>query len=273
MSTITTSPSPLEALKVKQHGIWSSGDYNRIAALTVPVSETLVDLAGPRPGERVLDVATGTGHAALAAARRFSTVTGVDYVESLVDIARRRAAAENLDVAFEVGDAEDLRFADASYDVVLSAIGVMFTADHERAAAELLRVIRPGGRVALASWTPDGFVGQILRMVGRHVPPPPVATPPTHWGDLETLRPLLGDAAITRSERREVKQRFASPEHFADLFLTYYGPTHKARAALDEEGQAGLRADLVELARSRNTSDDGSVLLPWEYLVVVATRP
>jgi SAM-dependent methyltransferase len=267
-----TEQSALAALKTKQHGIWSSGDYNRIAALTVPVAERLVEVTDPRPNDRVLDVATGTGHAALAAARRFCDVTGVDYVSALVEIARRRAAAEDLEVRFADGDAEELAFADESFDVVFSAIGVMFTADHDRAAAELLRVCRQGGRIALASWTPEGFVGQMLRTVGRHVAPPPAAKPPTRWGSAEALTELLGAAAMVRTERGTASQRFLSPEHFVDFFLTNYGPTYKAYRALGADAGEALRRDLVELARASNHALDGSLKLEWEYLVAIATK-
>jgi len=269
---IPTEQSPFAALKAKQRGIWSSGDYNRIAALTVPVAERLVEVADPRPHDRVLDVATGTGHAALAASRRFCEVTGVDYVPALVEIARRRAAAEDLDVRFVDGDAEDLPFADESFDVVVSAIGVMFTADHERAASELLRVCQPGGHVALASWTPEGFVGQMLRTVGRHVTPPAVAKPPTRWGSTEALHELFGAAATVRAERGTASQRFTSPEHFVDFFLTHYGPTHKAYGALGADAGEALRRDLVELAADSNRALDGSLRLEWEYLIAIATK-
>ena len=270
--TTTTDPSPLQALKAKQHVVWSSGDYNRIAAITVPVSEALVETVAPRPGADVLDVATGTGHVALAAARSFSRVSAVDYVEALVEVTRRRAQAEDLAVDARVGDAEHLPYADRSFDVVLSALGVMFTADHAQAASELLRVCRPGGTVALASWTPTGFIGQLLKTVGRHVPPPPAAQPPTRWGTPEVVRELLGDGVSqVRFETRTVRQRFASPEHFADVFLEHYGPTHKAAEALGDR-RGALRDDMVALARSADQGVAGSFTSDWEYLVAVATR-
>ncbi len=271
--TTTDALAPLEVLKRKQHAVWSSGDYNRIAALTVPVAERLTAAAEIRPGSRVLDVATGTGHVALAAARQFARVTAVDYVPSLVEVGRRRASAEGLDVDFVEADAEGLPFPDESFDVVLSAIGVMFTADHERAAAELVRVTRPGGTIALANWTPGGFIGQMLRLVTRHVPPPPVAKPPTRWGTPEEVRSLLGGAVDDlRFERQEVLQRFSGPEHFADFFLTHYGPTRTAAAALDDAGRQALRQDLVDLAASSNRAVDGTAAIAWEYLVTVAVK-
>lgn len=271
--TATTELPPLEALKGKQHVVWSSGDYNKIAAITVPVSETLVELAPPQPGARVLDVATGTGHAALAAARRFADVTAIDYVSTLVDIARRRTEAEGLAIDIREADAEQLPFDDESFDVVYSAIGVMFTADHQRAANELVRVCRPGGRIALASWTPSGFIGRLLGAVGQHVPPPPAAQPPTRWGNPEVVGELLGDGvAQTRHEIRTVTQRFDSAEHFADFFLTHYGPTHKAAAQLADDRRAEFRSNLVELARSADTTTDPGCTIEWEYLVTIATR-
>jgi SAM-dependent methyltransferase len=195
--------TPLEELKAAQLRTWNSGDYGRIAWLTVPLARCLVTETGVRPGSSVLDVATGTGHVAIEAARMFCNVTGIDYVDSLVEVARRRAVAEVLPIAFEVADAEELPFADASFDAVLSAIGVMFTADHDRAAAELVRVCRPGGRIGVASWTAEGFIGQLLKTVTAHVQPPPVALPPTRWGNEEVVRELLG-APRRRGHRRDL---------------------------------------------------------------------
>lgn len=284
MSTTTVQPAPqptdpgseqsaLEALKTKQQQIWSSGDYGRIAWITVPLATELVDAVDLRAGAGVLDVATGTGHVAIEAARAFCQVTGTDYVPALLDVARRRAAAEDLAIDFVDGDAERLPFADGSFDVVLSAIGVMFTADHERAAAELVRVTRSGGRIGLANWTPTGFVGRLLKIVGAHVPPPPAAQPPTRWGSDEHVRELLGPrvgdiATYTAS----VTQRFTSPEHFADFFLTHYGPTHAAAARLDDQGRAALRADMVRLAHEFNRATDGTFVSDWDYLVATADK-
>jgi SAM-dependent methyltransferase len=269
---MTTLASYTE-LRDKQQKVWSSGDYNKIAAMTVPLSEHLVDHIGVAPGARVLDVATGTGHAALAAARRSAVVTGIDYVPELLDIARRRAAAEDLKVDFTQADAEDLPYDHAAFDIVLSAIGVMFSADHQRAAQELTRVCRPGGRIGLASWTPEGFVGGMLATVGRHVTPPAGAQPPTRWGTEAVVAELVGnDVTDVDSSTATVRQRFVDAEAFADLFLTYYGPTYSAANRLSEEGRAALRDDLVTLANSYSHGQGKGLVVDWEYRIVTATR-
>ncbi|MGZ5403071.1 MAG: methyltransferase domain-containing protein [Nocardioides sp.] len=268
--TITTDYTEL---RDKQQQVWSSGDYNKIAAITVPLSEHLVDLVGVEPGSRVLDVATGTGHAALAAARRSGVVVGIDYVPELLDIARRRATAENLEIDFAQADAEDLPYGDGAFDIVVSAIGVMFSADHQRAARELARVCRRGGRIAVASWTPEGFVGGMLAAVGRHVSPPAGAQPPTRWGHEDVVAGLLGDDVIdVDSVTATVTQRFADADAFADLFLTYYGPTYSAANRLTEEGRAALRDDLVALANSFDRGQGSGLVVDWEYRIVSATR-
>ena len=273
MTPSQTAPSALAALKDKQQQIWSSGDYGRIAWITVPLAAELCRAIELRPGSQVLDVACGTGHVALEAARTFCQVTGIDYVADLVETARRRAAAEDLEVDFRVGDAEDLPFADDSFDDVLSAIGVMFTADHDRAAAELVRVCRPGGRIGMANWTPTGFVGAMLKTVAKHVPPPPAAQPPTRWGTEQVVAELLGDRVHDlASYTASVTQRFPSPEAFAEFFLTNYGPTHMAAASLDDAGRAALRTDLVTLAHRANQALDGTFVSDWEYLVLTAEK-
>lgn len=272
--TITTNHTASHTeLRDKQHQVWSSGDYNKIAAITVPLSEALVEHVGIGPDDRVLDVATGTGHAALAAARRSADVTGTDYVPGLLDIARRRAAAEDLTVKFVEADAESMPCEDGEYDVVLSAIGVMFSADHRLAAQELVRVCRPGGTIAVASWTPLGFIGQLLATVGKHVTPPAGAQPPPRWGIEETVAELLGDQVTdVASTTRTVTQRFTDAEQFADLFLTYYGPTYSAAKRLSDAGRAALRADMVELARSFDRGEGSGLVFDWEYRIVTARR-
>ena len=273
MSFTPIASTPLEELKAKQHQIWNNGDYNKIAWITVPLAGRLLSAVAPKPGSTVLDVACGTGHVAIEAARAFCDVTGIDYVADLVETARHRAAAEGLTIAFDEADAEALPFADESFDYVVSAIGVMFTADHDRAAAELVRVCKPGGTIGLANWTAEGFIGRVLTTVGTHVAPPPVALPPIRWGNEAVVRELLGDAVTgVSSQTHVVTQRFLSEESFADFLLTYYGPTYTAAQRLDDEGRAAFRADLVALAHDTNQATDGSFVNDWEYRVLTAER-
>jgi ubiquinone/menaquinone biosynthesis C-methylase UbiE len=223
-------------------------------------------------GERVLDVAAGNGNATLAAARRFARVTSTDYVPALLERGRRRAEADGLDVTFEVADAEALPYPDASFDVVLSTFGVMFAPDHERAAGELMRVCRPGGRIGLASWTPAGFVGQLFRVVAAHVPPIPGVRSPLLWGtDAHTQDLFKGAEAIAQTVRYFVF-RYRSPEHWVDVFRTYYGPVHKAFAALDAGRQAALEADLIALLRKSDWGGRAGLAVRGEYLETVVTR-
>ncbi len=258
-------------LQTKQQAVWSSGDYNRIAALTVPVNEATIATAAPVPGERLLDVATGTGHSALSAARQGADVVGIDYVPALIEIARKRAAAEQVPAEFIEAAAENLPFPDSSFDVVVSAIGVMFAADHQRAADEIVRVVRPGGRIVVTSWTATGFVGGILATVGRHVSPPPGARPPVLWGDEDYVAERLGSAVASVSSSTAVlTSRFADAEAFADLFLDYYGPTFSAAKRLDEAGREVLKGDLVEHARRHERRVSGGVAIDWEYRIVRA---
>lgn len=241
--------------------------------MTVPLGDALCEAVDLPAGAAVLDVATGTGHVALAAARRFCAVTGIDYVPELLADARDRAAAEGLEVAFEEADAEQLPFPDGSFDFVLSAIGVMFTADHQKAAGELARVCRPGGRIGMVNWTPDGFIGQLLKIVGRHAPPPPGASPPTRWGSDDVLRELFAGAVTDLAgETDTVRLRFPSAEFFADFLLEHYGPTRKAAERLSSDGRNAFRDDLVSHAREANRAVDGTVAIDCEYLTAVATR-
>jgi ubiquinone/menaquinone biosynthesis C-methylase UbiE len=271
--TITTGTTQYTELRDKQQKVWSSGDYNKIAAITVPLSEDLVDHVGIGPDARVLDVATGTGHAALAAARRSADVVGIDYVPALLDIARRRAAAEDLDIEFREADAEALPYDDGSFDFVLSAIGVMFSADHQQAARELARVCRSGGQIGLASWTPEGFIGGLLATVGKHVAPPAGAQPPTRWGTESVVAELLGDDVTeVASVVGTVTQRFTDAEALADLFLTYYGPTYAAAGRLSEDDRAAFRRDIVALADSYDRGHGDGLVLDWEDRIVTATR-
>jgi SAM-dependent methyltransferase len=262
----------LEEIKAKQQVTWSSGAYDKIAWITVPLADTLCDAVDIRPGSKVLDVATGTGHVALAAARRFCETTGVDYVPALIEKARARADAEGLAVAFEEGDAEALRFDDGSFDFVLSAIGVMFTADHPKAASELVRVCKPGGTVGMVNWTPSGMVGDMFRAIAKHVPPPPEAKPPGLWGTEDYLKEILGDGVDLNITPGSVRTYFLSPEHFADFFIENYGPTLKAYESLPEDGRSALRNDYIEVAKKRNSAKDGTAAIDFDYIVAVAKK-
>lgn len=268
------SPAPdLAAIKTRQQATWASGDYAVIGTTLQIVGETLAEAADVRAGERVLDVAAGNGNATLAAARRFAAVTSTDYVPHLLDKGAARAQAEGLAVSFQAADVEALPFADGSFDVALSTFGAMFAPDHARTAAELLRVVRPGGRIGFAAWTPEGFIGQLFRLVGSHVPPPAGLRSPVKWGDEPYVVELFGPHADDiRCSRRIFNFRYRSPAHWVEVFRTYYGPTHKAFAALDGDGQARLQADLLTLLESRNVGGAGSLVVPGEYLEVVVTR-
>jgi SAM-dependent methyltransferase len=262
----------LSVVKGKQQAAWSSGDYAEVGNRILLVSELLCDAVDLRAGERVLDVATGTGNAALAAARRFADVVGIDYVPSLLDRARVRAEADGLDIDFRVGDAEALEFDDDSFDVVLSACGAMFAPDHKRTAGELVRVCRPGGRIGMVNWCPDGYVGALFRTIAKHVPPPPGVEPPGRWGDETYLRELWGDTVTIVAPRKTFLFRFPSPEVHVDFFARYYGPTVKAFEALGDGDGKALRDDILEAVRSFNRADDGTLVLQMDYLEVVATK-
>lgn len=263
----------LEEIKTKQQMTWSSGDYSKVAWQTVPLADALVEAVDLRPESTVLDVATGTGHVALAASRRFGETTGVDYVPAFIEMARRRAEAEGLPIRFDVGDAEALEFPDGSFDYVLSAIGVMFTANQEKAASELLRVCKSGGTIGMVNWTPPGFVGQMFKTISAHVPPPPGVKPPGLWGTEERLGELFGDDVSSLSIKPgSLTWRFRSPEHYADFFITNYGPTLKAYETVAEDKKQAFRDDLIALAERFNRAGNGSFVSDWDYVTVVATK-
>ncbi|WP_433063121.1 class I SAM-dependent methyltransferase [Dactylosporangium sp. CS-033363] len=260
-------------IKQRQQTAWASGDYAAVGARFPLTAELLCEAADLRAGERVLDVACGSGNAAIAAARRFCQVTGVDYVPSLLERARLRAAAEGLAATFQEADAEDLPFPDGSFDAVLSTCGAMFAPDQQQTARELLRVCRPGGRVAMVNWTPDSYVGALFRTIGRHVPPPPGLRPPVEWGDEARLRELFGPHVTIEAPRRSFHWRFLSAEHQADFFADCYGPANRALATLDAAGAAQLRREMAETVKEYDVSDDATLVLRMDYLEAVVRKP
>jgi ubiquinone/menaquinone biosynthesis C-methylase UbiE len=272
MSTALDRPADLAALKRRQQATWASGDYSAVAALIVPIAEQLVDLADLRAGSRVLDVATGSGNAAIAAAQLASNVVGVDYVDSLLERGRERAAAERLDVEFRSGDAEDLPFPDASFDAVLFVFGSMFAPNHVQTAGEIARVTRPGGTIALASWTPEGFIGALFRVVARYAPPPTGVASPALWGTADYLESLFGQTVHWTHTPKTFTFRFPSAEAFAHYFSVHYGPTLKTLEAAGDRG-AEFKAELAELARrSSRLDDNGPVAIPATYLASIGAR-
>lgn len=276
MTTTTSTAAPAisapPSIKTRQQATWASGDYAVIGTTLQIVGEQLCEAADVCAGERVLDVAAGNGNATLAAARRFAEVTSTDYVPALLEVGRRRAEAERLAVTFEVADAEALPYPDASFDAVLSTFGVMFTAAQEQAAGELRRVCRPGGRIGLACWTPSGFLGDLFKVVGKHVPPMPGVRSPLLWGTEAHLRTLFADATSITPTVRHFVFRYRSAEHFVEVFRSFYGPVHKAFASLDPGGQAALEADLLSLLRQANRGGGAGLVVPAEYLETVITR-
>jgi len=266
-------PIDLAAVKAKQQATWSSGDYSVVGTTLQITGEALCEAVDLRSGERVLDVACGNGNAALAAARRFARVTGVDYVPALLARAGSRATADGLPIELREGDAEALPFPDGAFDVVLSTFGVMFAPDQERAARELVRVCRHGGRIGLASWTPDGFIGQVFRVLGGHVPPPTGLRGPSQWGTDERLAELFaGEAREVRTARKEFTFRYRSPSHWVEVFRTWYGPIHRAFGSLAPDAQGALATDLEALIDRLNVARDGTMVVPSTYLESVIVR-
>ncbi|MBB5423829.1 SAM-dependent methyltransferase [Paraburkholderia sp. JPY158] len=276
MSTVdfaSTSIPDLAAIKARHQVAWSTGNYAVVGTTLQIVGENLCEALDLRAGSRVLDVAAGNGNATLAAARRWCDVTSTDYVASLLDSGRARAQAEGLTVQFQEADAEALPFADATFDIVMSTFGVMFTPNQEKAAAELVRVCTRGGQIGLANWTPESFIGQLFKTIGKYIPPPAGVKSPALWGAKARLEELFGDSArrIT-AINRDFVFRYRSPAHFIDVFRTFYGPMNKAFAALDGESQVAFHRDLTALIENRNRSNDATLVLPSEYLEVVIER-
>ena len=271
----TSAPAAIDlgALKTRQRGAWSSGDYAIVGTTLQVVGEDLCEALDLRAGQKVLDVAAGNGNVSLAAARRWCDVVSTDYVPALLERGRERAAAERLDIDFHEADAEALPFVDGSFDVVVSTFGVMFTPDQEKAAAEMIRVCRPGGKIGLANWTPDGFIGNVFKTIGKHLPPPAGARSPALWGTPARLAELFpSHRATVETTQRIFVMRYRSPGHWLDVFKTFYGPVLKTFAALDSAGQAALQRDLLALIGQFNRAEDGTMVVPSEYLEVVINR-
>jgi SAM-dependent methyltransferase len=262
------------AIKKRQQAAWSTGNYSVVGTTIQIVGESLCEAVDLRSGSRVLDVAAGNGNASLAAARRFAEVTSTDYVPSLLESGRRRAEADGLSIQFQEADVENLPFPDGSFDVVLSTFGVMFAPDQQKAGSELLRVCRPGGKIGLANWTPEGFVGQMFKTIGKYVPPAAGLKSPALWGTTGRLEELFGAGGKVQASKREFAFRYRSPEHFVEIFRTYYGPMNRTFLALEAEParQAEFGADLLELIKRGNRSGDSTLVLPSEYLEVVIEK-
>lgn len=263
----------LSAVKTRQQGAWSSGDYATVGTTLQIVGETLCEALDLRAGQKVLDVAAGNGNVTLAAARRWCEVVSTDYVPALLERGRERAAAERLAIEFREADAEALPFADATFDAVVSTFGVMFTADQDKAAAELVRVCKPGGKIGLANWTPDGFIGQLFKTIGKYMPPPAGVKSPALWGTGARITEFFGaQASSIQLEQRDFVFRYRSAQHWLDVFKSYYGPLLKTFGALDPETRTALTDDLFELIKRFNRSGDKTMVVPSEYLEVVVTR-
>ena len=262
----------LAAIKGRQQIAWGSGDYAVVGTTLQIVGESLCEAIDLRSNQRVLDVAAGNGNATLAAARRFAEVVSTDYVAALLERGRERANADHLAVTFKEADAEALPFDDASFDVVLSTFGVMFTPNQSQAARELMRVCRPGGKIGLANWTPEGFIGRLFKVIGKYVPPAPGLKSPSLWGNRAHLATLMGDKANLAMTSQTFAFRYKSPEHMIDIFRSYYGPMVKTFAAIDPPAQDALAADLHALIGEFNVAKDGSLVIPSEYLEAVITK-
>ncbi|MEM8687344.1 MAG: class I SAM-dependent methyltransferase [Pseudomonadota bacterium] len=261
------------AIKQKQNAAWNSGNYARIGATLQITGEELAEAAALSPGAKVLDVAAGNGNASLAFARRFCQVTSTDYVADLLKAGEARAAAEGLDITYQVADAENLPFADAQFDAVVSSFGVMFAPNQSQAAAELLRTCRQGGKIALANWTPESFIGALFKTLGKHVPPPEGLNSPALWGTTSWLSQVFGEGAShIEVKRKNFNFRYASPQTFVDFFRTYYGPVHKAFAAVGETGAKALERDILETIAQFDTSTDETMMVPSEYAEIIITK-
>ncbi|HEX7882848.1 MAG TPA: class I SAM-dependent methyltransferase [Afipia sp.] len=271
--TISKVPVDFTAVKARQQGAWSSGDYAVVGTTLQIVGEELCEALDLRAGQQVLDVAAGNGNITLAAARRWCDVTSTDYVPALLERGQERARAERLNITFREADAEALPFADKSFDAVVSTFGVMFTPDHNRAASELVRVCKPGGKIGLANWTPEGFIGQLFKTIGKHLPPPPDVKSPALWGTRARIDEMFSaHASSIKVAQRHFVFRYRSADHWLEIFRGYYGPVLKAFAALEPTAQSGLESDIRALLAYFNRSGNDTIVIPSEYLEIVCTR-
>jgi SAM-dependent methyltransferase len=264
----------MDALKTRLKATWQSGDYGHFAQYLLPGALEFLAWLDVAPGTRMLDVGCGAGQIAIPAAKAGAEVTGLDLAVNLIEQARQRAAQEGVKVRFDEGDAEALPYGDAAFDLVVSLIGAMFAPQPERVAAELVRVCRPGGRIAMANWTPEGHVGQMFKIIGKHVPPPALMPSPMKWGDEATVRERLAQGTSkVEVTRRLYPMRYPfGPAEVVEFFFSFYGPTLRALAALEPAAQAALRQELTQLWSSNNKAADGTTFVEAEYLEVMATR-
>jgi len=272
IQTPVTAMPDFAAIKSRQQMAWASGDYAIVGTTLQIVGEMLCEAVDLRSNQRVLDVAAGNGNATLAAARRFAEVVSTDYVGSLLERGRQRAEAERLPITFREADAEKLPFDDASFDVVLSTFGVMFTPDHGQAAKELMRVCRRGGKIGMANWTPEGFIGRLFKLIGKYVPPAPGMKSPAMWGSHTHLEALFGSAVSIAAEKKNYNFRYKSPEHWVEVFRTFYGPVHKTFAAIEGSKRDAFETEIHALLDDLNVAEDGTLVIPSEYLEVVITK-
>lgn len=273
IQTAVNSGTDFAAIKAKQNVAWGSGDYSKVGVTLQITGEELAEVMDLTPSAKVLDVAAGNGNATLAFARRFCDVTSTDYVEALLEASSQRAKAEGLFVTYKVADAENLPFADQSFDAVVSTFGVMFTPNQQKSAAELQRAVKPGGKIGMANWTPDSFIGLLFKTIGKHVPPPAGVNSPALWGSRDWVEDSFGaQCEIVSFRRKTFMFRYRSAEHFLEYFRTFYGPMQKAFDALDADGQAALKQDIMALIAQFDISTNGALCISSEYAEIVVQR-
>lgn len=260
-----------QTIKDKQQAAWASGDYGKIGATLQITGEELCEYLGLGAGQKVLDVAAGNGNASLAAARRFCDVTSTDYVEHLLEQGKRRSEANGFPMLFKQADAENLPFVDDKFDAVVSTFGVMFTPNQEQSARELMRVCKPGGKIGMANWTPEGFIGQLFKLIGGFVAPPAGVSSPANWGTRDFIETQFASASKVEFHKKNFNFRYQSAQHWLDIFRTYYGPIHKAFLALDEEKSIEFEGEILNLIDRFNTAKDGTMVVPSEYLEISIT--